>query len=89
MVCQEAMEACLEKAKANQKKTRTDLEETGAKDLEANRENSEAVAVHYEVPNEEAAVGYRNARKRRTKDDVARGDNGCARNAAVEYGAET
>jgi hypothetical protein len=60
--CQEAKEACLEKAKANPVKMKAGLEETEAAfdvfeerlnkmdttDLEANRDKSEAVAVHEE-----------------------------------------
>jgi DNA repair exonuclease SbcCD ATPase subunit len=61
---------CLEKAKANLEKMEAGLEELEAAvdvfedrlgkmdttDLEANREKSEAIAVHQEVPNEGAEV---------------------------------
>jgi hypothetical protein len=64
------MEACLENAKAKPDKTKTVLEEMEAliyilegrfdkidtTGLEANRIKSEAVAVHLEIPIEEAAV---------------------------------
>jgi NAD+--asparagine ADP-ribosyltransferase len=68
--CQKAMKACLKKAKANPDKTMAGLkemevavdvlEETFDKmdvaDLEVNREKSKVVAVHQEIPNEEAEV---------------------------------
>jgi hypothetical protein len=66
------MMACLERVKAHQEKMRTDLEELDPMDLEASRGKSEAVAEHQEVPNEEAIVEYRNARKQQTTDSVAR-----------------
>jgi hypothetical protein len=59
-----AWEACLRRTKVNIKtsqeskkvESKTDLEEIDTMDLEANREKSEAVAVHQEVSKEEAAV---------------------------------
>jgi NAD(P)H-dependent flavin oxidoreductase YrpB (nitropropane dioxygenase family) len=64
--CQEEIDICLQKAKAKAEKTKAGLEEResevdvfeemlgkmDAKYLDANRKNSEAVAVHQEVPNE-------------------------------------
>jgi hypothetical protein len=96
--CREPTDDCLEKTKATTETVQepmeveiaTDLEEMKATGLEANPEETEAVAELQEIPNDEAAVqtirtlkdrsedlqpavGYRNPRKKRTKDDVVPG----------------
>jgi hypothetical protein len=65
MACQEETHACPEKAKANLEKANAGLEEMDrpifeerfdkmeTTDLENNREKSEAVGEHWEVPNVE------------------------------------